>query len=249
MEEYLNKSIEPWILVRRDKPNNLEFIISAISCPFDAYKDKNLAEDDTLACLQNLYNNKLIDYFFTEPRYGNEAEIRNVALKPLIDSKCDYVILVDADEIYTIDQIISIFQFVLKEQFICWFKLSLKNYIFDDKHYLSEPFQPPRIFRVKHGVTNLDSFYHDNEPNYKLKDELFSFKSFTNKVIPVNVAFISHYTWLNNEKSKNKCEYQAKRWGKHMCSYEWDKQNNCLKYNLDYYNRFNIPLPTVVEEK
>ena len=65
-------------------------------------------------------------------------------------------------------------------------------------------------------------------------------------IIGQNVAWIRHYTWLNNERSKKKVEYQkARGW---TCSYEWDYNENKLKFNAEYYKKEKLPFPHVFIE-
>ncbi len=251
--EYVSKSLNPWQQAQSDKLFNSNWLISAVSLPFDKYRDMAVEKDATQDFLRQEYNSHRIDYLATEPEYVDEATARNLALKPLLEAKCDLIILVDADEIITIEQIQKILEFIEVNRFESWFSISYKNYVFDAKHWLAEPFTPPRIFRVHTNGYEIDKFVWDNDIQYK-RELVFSasplpltvsYKELPNKVIPSNLVWIKHLSWLNNESSKNKCEYQQKHFG--HCGYRWDEKEG-LKFNEEFYLTRGLMLPRVISE-
>ena len=128
------------------------------------------------------------------------------------------------------------------------FKISLKNHVFDLDHYLEEPFCPPRIFKTN--INNnlfLEGFYWDNDMCYKTKEDnnsLVSYEAIEElEIIPKEVAYIPHYTWLNDKIGKRKVEYQHKHFG--HCSYKWNEEKECIEFDESFYKNQNLPIPKV----
>ena len=232
--EYIHDCLKDLISFAREGGH----LISCVSVPFAEYEDFYQKEDGTKAIVEDYYAHQQIDFLYTEPEYISEARARTMALQPLLD--CDYVMLIDADEIYSRDDLKKIFKFVGDSEFITWWTVPLKNYV--GEGYSEEPFSPPRIFKTKIGNVVLDKFYHDNEVLYRDGDQFMNFEGMTKAEIPNSLVWIPHYSWLNNERSKQKCEYQKRRWGADFCSYKWD---NGVVFNEDYYKKFNKVMPKI----
>ncbi len=251
--EYVSKSLASWQQAQSDKLFNSNWLISAVSLPFDKYKDMVVEKDATQDFLRQEYNSHRIDYLATEPEYVGEATARNLALKPLLEAKCDLILCWDSDEVATIEQIQKMLEFVEVNRFESWFSISYKNYVFSKSQYLEEPFTPPRIFRVHTNGYEIDKFVWDNDIQYK-RELVFSasplpltvsYKELPNKIIPPNVCFVPHYSWLNVKSSKDKCEYQQKHFG--HSGYRWDEKDG-LKFNEEFYLTRGLMLPRVVSE-
>jgi hypothetical protein len=182
--------------------------------------------------------------------YATEAEVREKGRQILMAGKInvDAIWLLDiADEYYTEKQISSVIRFIEKNSLIAWFKLSLKNYVFNKTKYLTNPFQPPRIWYTRYGDKKLSQCNYDNDFIYKNPNgEVFSDKNLPYLIVPANVAWIKHLSWLSDERSKKKIEYQLIRWN--TCSYKWDHDNNCLTFNEEYYNKLGLGIPEVADE-
>jgi len=237
-EEYVVDSIAPFL--ERDN-----FVVSAVSVPFLEYRDVDDLEDSTTDILRELVAQRKLRYLVDRPRFVQEHEARNHALAHLSKYNVDYIWLVDSDEIYTEDQIDQICEYVEADQGN-FFKLSLKNFVFDKNHYLEEPFCPPRIFKTKVDNLPLYGFYWDNDIAYfeALSRNLFSYEKMKGmKTIPPEVAFIDHYSWLNNEIGKRKVAYQLKHFG--HCSYKWNEEKNILEFNEEFYKKTNTEIPEV----
>jgi hypothetical protein len=112
MEEYIEKSISPWILAREQRLKNHQFFISAVSVPFLEYKELSNVEDNTIPFLREKHLNNQIDYLITEPKYIKEHLARNLALEPLLKQDVDIIWIADADEIPTIEQISNIISYI-----------------------------------------------------------------------------------------------------------------------------------------
>jgi hypothetical protein len=245
--ETLEYSLEHWIKAREFQLAGNQYLISAVSIPFAEYKDIDLPVDETPDLLSNYKNCNLIDYLFTEPKFIKESEARNLALAPLLKEDVDYIILWDGDEVITTSQIISILNFVKLDPFCSWFSISYKNFVFNKNTYLVSPFTPPRIFRVKTNGYTIDSFSWDNDILYNnqfYSNHYVDYKSLPTKVIPKTVAWVDHYTWLSNPKTRAKILYQQKHFNG-VCSYRWNEAKNCVEFDPDFYSRRRLPIPEV----
>ena len=237
-EEYVVDSITPFL--ERDN-----FVVSAVSVPFAEYKEVDDLEDSTTDILRELVTQRKLRYLVDQPRFVQEHEARNHALAHLSKYNVDYIWLVDSDEIYTPDQIDKICEHVEATQGN-FFKLSLKNFVFDKSHYLKEPFCPPRIFKTQAQNLPLCGFYWDNDIAYleALSGNLISYEGINGiETIPPEVAFIDHYSWLNNEIGKRKVAYQLKHFG--HCSYKWNEKKECLEFDENFYKKNKQEIPIV----
>jgi len=246
-EKYINDSISTWVKLREDNPGKV--ILSAVSLPFAEYEGLDIFQDNTTNVLLELEYKRKIDKVFTRPKYIKENEARDLCLQYLLKKECDLIMLVDSDEIFTSEQISNIFDYVDQDKLIAWYSICYKNYIFTDKQYLSAPFTPPRIFRVNVGNFKLDKIYWDNDFMYvsTKTGQTFTNYQLAGRNIPKKVAFVKHYTWMNDEKSKQKIEYQNKHFGG-TCSYAWDNEKGLI-FNEEFYKAYSLKKPEVLTEE
>lgn len=243
--EYVEKSIEPWLQIKQEKPENL--IICAVSAFFKEYNQNIPEEQTTRPYLRGLLKDKKIDYLIDGPDgLLLEHELRNIALQFLLNNhKLDYIFIVDGDEFYSVDGIKKITRYITLDEFVVWYKVHYKNILFNGDVY-TNGFAPPRIFKVKVGDLLLSRCYWDNDMIYKkaLSDKTFEEVAYTklpSQKIPDSIHRPLHYTWLNNERSRDKIQYQKKRgW---LCSYEWDYKNNQLIFNKEFFVKNNLIIP------
>ena len=248
-EEYVVDSITPFL--ERDN-----FVVSAVSLPFAEYEGVDNFKDNTTNILRELVGQRKLKYLVDNPPFIKEHEARNLALEPLSKYNIDYIWLVDSDEIYTPKQIEDICNYVEASD-SNFFHLSLKNFVFDKNHYLEEPFCPPRIFKTKLDIPAvLSEFYWDNDVAYMcsgrlsawgedfVSARLFPYKQLQGvETIPSDIAFIDHYSWLNNTIGKRKVAYQLKHFG--HCGYKWNEKKKCLEFDEEFYKKNNESIPTV----
>lgn len=240
-EEYIDNSLAPWFEAKKLRVNDNDFCICAVSTSFLGF-DNNDKLDNTIPILTKYLQDGKIDYLITEPKNIPEIQARGMALKYLIEEDCEIVWQVDSDEFYTLGQIGQIAYFVELNPFIMWFRLNLRNYVFTDKEYLSEPFTPPRIHRISSNGFIATSFNQDNNIAYGGFDQ----QVFANMTIPMSIAYIKHITWLNNERSRKKVEYQKLRWG--HCSFRWNEKINKLEFDPDFYKKTGQSIPKIITE-
>lgn len=251
-EEYLYDALAPWIQARHDALNGHDFVIAAVSVPFKEYKEMVIIPDSTTELLREFYNDLKIDHFIDGPQFITEAEARDKALQLLLADNVDAVILIDGDEFFTEEQIAKIFDYVTLNKWITWFSLSYKNYVFDKNTYLVDPFTPPRIFIVNSNGYRLNKVFWDNDLSYtgqvvqagSLVMKTISYRELPTKIIPKQIANIKHLTWLSDEKSKKKCEYQKKHFG--HCGYTWGE--NGLEFNKEFYLQKGLEFPRTMKE-
>lgn len=219
----IDQCLTPWMAV--EDVENLKFC--AVSLPFKEYEGKEIPEDDTAEKLTIKYGIDTI----TEPKYIPEYEARNLAFDKLKD--CDYIWILDSDEVYTEQDIEKIIKFVKFNPEIYYFCINFKNYVFDGKCWV-DGFCPPRIFKTKRAK----GFYWDNDMMYDLDGQNMSYKQMSMAKIPKNTAHVKHLTWLNNERTKNKIQYQEEHFkGGFGCSYRWNEEKDCLEFNEEYFKK------------
>lgn len=248
-EETIHQSLAGWLEAKKSKVGGHEYIISAVSIPFQEYKDIDQNADSTPQILGEYVESNKVDYLVTGPKFISESKARDLALEPLLTENLDLVILFDGDEIITVEQILNIINFIQLDPWCSWFSFSYKNYVFDTNTYLVDPFTPPRAFRVKTNGYTLAGFNWDNDTVYKndMHNEYIFFKNLPTKTIPSSIAWIKHLTWLNNEKTKKKIAYQLSHF-KGVCSYQWNIEKNCLEFNRDFYLKNNLPIPLIAKD-
>lgn len=239
-DDYVEEVLQPWINLRKQ----FSTVISCVSNLFSEYFDLGIYQDNskTLDILNKKFENREIDYLFYPEKASQEAIARNEALKPLLSNNCDIVWLLDlSDEIYSEKEIIKTIEFIQSEPFISWFKIEFKNFIFTKDTYI-DGFKPPRIFRRKYNEFNLERFFWDNDVLYKNENISKNYQELPSLIIPKSVCNPLHYTWLNNERSKNKIFYQEKHFANGAgCSFKWG--DNGLEWNEEYFKKTGQPKP------
>lgn len=242
-------NVEPYIHdVLRPFLGRENFVISAVSVPFAEYRQQDFYEDDTIGILEEYRNRGEIEYLTIFPRFIKEHDARNLALDKLKKENVDCVILWDGDECASKEEIDKILSFVESDNDV-WYRLCLKNFVFDKEHYLEDPFAPPRIFRAETSQWKLNSFYWDNDVAYfnKLNGGTVKYDDIlSNKTIPKEVAWIDHYSWLSDKIGERKVKYQTQRWGEGGCSYAWDEEENKLIFNDKYYQKSGLEKPRII---
>lgn len=198
---------------------------------------------------QKKYPDNISTAIFTY--YATEAQSRGYACSILMQNKCDLIWMLDlSDEYYTTQQIDKIIEFVKSEPFTTWFRLSFKNYVFDKKTYLSQPFTPPRIWRTNIGGYKLSDCVYDNDFVYLNSiGAQISDKQLSNYIIPRGVAWIKHYSWLSDERGKLKVKYQASHFSHGAgCSYSWNEKENRLDWNKEYFKKVGEVIPKIEKD-
>ena len=237
VEKYVEASLKNFI-------GRKDFFISAVSVPFSEYAQQSKFVDNTTNILIEYKKEGKISELVTEPHFIVESNARNLALNALSQYNVDYYWMVDGDEIYTDENIDAIVNYVENSSKF-WYSVSLKNFVFDKKTHLEEPFCPPRIFpSYKYGFFD-PQFYWDNDLVYSKigSTETCNFRSFSNEAIPKEVAWVDHYTWLNDEIGQRKVKYQIDHFG--HCSFKWVEDH--LEFVEIYFQKTGEKKPVLVK--
>lgn len=247
--DLVEKSLNPWIDLRCqylgqfDRQTNI--LICGVSVKFAGFEGK---DDGTRDYLRGMAADWDIDYLIDGPDNIPEIVARGMALKYLIDSGADTIIQWDSDEVTNAEELGKMLRFIDQNEFITSFRFSYKNLVFTPDQYLEEPFTPMRVHRVKNGSYIAYDFWDDNNIMYRgtITRDFRRDIGFSNLTIPPTIFNPEHWTWLSDERSKKKCEYQNRRWG--HCSYKWDENKNELIFNNEYFKKMNLPYPKVLKK-
>ncbi len=241
-EDMLYRVIAPWLNVKCNL-EKVEFKIAVVHGLFKENKDNGVSDNDE-ATLNLIKGGQWHDYLYIQPEgvYESEAQIRDKGLQFLLKQECDYVWLLDGDEVYQEWEIAQALKFIGNEHFISWFNIEFKNLTFNENTY-TKSFCPPRIFRVKSGGFRLNSMYWDNDVSYlDERGNSVLYTQLSSRSIPVSQCNPLHFTWLNNERSKNKIAYQEAHFKSGAgCSFKWGE--NGLEWNEDYFTKTGQPKP------
>lgn len=230
-EEYIDDCLTPWFNLK----DKLDITIGCTSGMFSDYRKFGFKPQNR-ETLNKLLNYDL-DFLLTTGNNGffNEDTSRNNILN-LLKNKCDVIWILDADEIYTENQILGIVRYVQSHPECDWFRINFKNYVFNKDTFING-YNPPRIFRTdRYG--GIDKFYFDNHIQYNNGEK------FDNKIkgtVPRNIAWVTHYTWLDDDpKVPEKVKYQNHRFA-NGCAYGYE--NGKLVFSKSFYNKINLELP------
>ncbi len=259
-EDMLTMSLSPWLEARKQRLGGHDFVIAAVSVPFEGFSQEGPLDDTT----ENLVAHRvggLIDHVITpmvmdgedDPRKWKETEARGAALTWLVSAGTDWTIQADSDEGYTIDEIQRICAFVEARPHVPWFRGSLRNAVFTKDQYLVEPFTPARIHRSHVPGLKAARFWDDNNVEYEctapdMKGVFARDLTLPSARIPKSVAWVKHMTWLNDSRSRLKILYQTqgRKWP--SCSFAWDDSRGGLVWNEEHFRRTGQPIPEVAHD-
>jgi len=241
--DYVEKCYSAWIKYRAENPEKL--VIICIDTKFKETEDgADHSTDGTLELLKKYKEDGLIDYVVEAPPGLMEHESRNLGLDICKKENCDVIHSIGSDEVYTVEQIKQIYDFVEKKKFIAYFQIYHKNLVFDEKHY-TDDFCPNRVWRIKYGNAVLNGFNGDDNCYWTDGVITIGEKGLPSLRIPKNIAFILHYTWCHPKRCKEKIAYQTRRWNEHGCSFKWNEEKDCLEFDEVYYQQRNMSPPEV----
>lgn len=244
MEEYLSFSLTPWVEIRRTQVGGHQYLICAVSVPFEGFEAG--PADGTVDRLERLRLHNHIDAVITSNTPIKETTARGDAMNWLIAHGADTIWQWDGDEMTQPTDIERIVRFVDSRSLVSWFRVSYRNAVFTKDQYLIEPFCPPRIHRVRPAGLTAHSFWDDNNVLYRDgSDAEVRDVNLSSLTIPAIIAHPRHFTWLSDERSKRKISYQHKRWG--HSSFRWDERHG-LCFDESYYTAKGLPLPEVAHD-
>lgn len=229
----LTQSLAPWLTARALKMDGHSFVIAAVSVPFTGF-DNGPVDPATHHVLAKALEAGEIDHLILGDQPVEETEARGEALKRLVADGVEVSWLVDADEIYALDEISRVFTFIASRPLVTAFRGSLKNYVGiagDSKTYIAKPFTPMRGHRTHiAGGYVAAGFWDDNNVVYCrpwVPEDCVRDTSLSCITIPKTIQFTPHYSWPASERSRRKIAYQNARPG-WLCDFAWDDSRGGL---------------------
>ena len=246
MEDYVQRSISPWIEARDTKVGGHEFVICAVSQPFVGFEVDEL--DKTQSILVALHEDGQIDHVISGSEPVKEVDARGAALRWLLAQGVTLTWMADSDEFTTLAEVGSVLRFVQSRPGITAFRGSLKNYILDERTYMVEPFNPMRIHRTDSGSYTAYSFWDDNNVLYRgsITRDFKRDIDFPTLTIPRTVCFTPHMSWTSDERGRRKQAYQRARWV--HCSFKWNEKVGKLEWDESYFAKTGEPIPETAQD-
>lgn len=243
--DFIARCLEPWIEFNKVS-NSIEIVV--VDAKFKETDDGSNSlnsNDGTLDILKDYQEKGLIKLIVAKPGL-TEAEARNLGVEYLLTKNVDFIKLIGVDEIWTIQEINNVTEYIQKHPLITWFRIEYKNLTFSSNTFV-KGFRPGRIFRVQSADYRVKEMYYDDDFLYiSNSKQIVNYKTLPCKQIPVNVSNPLHYTWLNDIRSKAKVKYQEIRFNPPIgfgCSFKWNDEKNCLEWNEEYFKRSGESIP------
>jgi hypothetical protein len=246
-DKYVNDCLNPWFKLK-DKYN---FVFAVNSGMFADYQTLGLPfrNEKTLELLSEYE----LDFQVTTKGKNLlfEDDSRNTCLNFLNKQDCDLIWYLDGDETYTTDQIENILDFIHRNPSPDWYSVVFKNLTIHE--HLFQDYVHERIVWAKR-YGGISSYYFDNQFTYKDGSKISSHPGI---VIPKNLAYIKHYSWLTNDsRTKDKIIYQRLRYcGEDgqlpedcRCTFEWDNERDVLKFSDVFHKCRGVDIPVLHEE-
>ena len=237
-ENYVDDCLNPWINLKE----KYDITIGCVSGMFKPYLDLGFKSKNQ-GTLKKLSEHN-IDYLIStgEKILLGENESRDSILN-ILKKDNDIIWILDGDEFYTEKDIINIINYIESTPLTDWYSINFKNYTFTEQLYFNG-FCPPRIFR-NNRYGGIDKFFFDNHIQYNNGE---SFENKKSLLIPRNVAWIKHYSWLETDfRTQEKIKYQNLRF-KNGCYFNWDENTNKLSFNQKYFESVNEEQPILHED-
>lgn len=241
----LHKVIEPWIKLKNLYKENI--YISITTALFKEYWELGKIYDNNEmenTCRNLLINNEINDFnIIKNPILDFES--RNACWDNLKDKNLDLVWQLDLfDEYYSLEEILNTINWIQTNNLYDTYRVNFKNYFgeINSNNYILD-FNPPRINWVKK-FNGLNKWYWDNwiEYNNGQKSEFSS-----QCTIPTTICNPKHLSWVGPKDFLiNKIKYQHKAIG--CCSYKWDEKEDAIKFDLDYYIKYNKEIPEIFND-
>ena len=239
--DYIDESFQPWLNLRKE----LNLVLAAANGRFivSPKESSNIKGSHSLLKLIG----KDLDYLLassTKDHFWTEEQSHNYLLNYALDQKVDLVWMVDADECYTEKEIKSIINYVQENPSYNSYHVQFKNYVFQ-KPYWQDGFNKSVIYWTNKNQ-GLQEFYFDNDIIYK--NGLRTHEDPNRCIIPKNIAFVKHYSWLEDDsRTKDKIIYQNIKYSGEegaKCGFKYNKKNR-LVYNRLFFEKRGIEMPIV----
>jgi len=242
--ELMPRALAPWINIRKNRGiDEIDSLTISLShgCFEETAKlgfpisSTDLSDD----WMSAQYLNRQVDNAIIYDKPMKEYDMWTGNYNSFKDS-VDFMVMLNHDEIWTNEEIQSLFRYIAWNPFVDYYKINFKNYCINENTWVSD-FIVPRMWWTKNNG-GLKRFYKDElvEYNNGKKDTECSFA-----IVPT--IFPKHLSWVGTrEYLQRKLAFQSLRFG--SCSYAWDNERDCLKLNDDFYLKFRIPKPILNHE-
>lgn len=236
--DYIDKCFQPWINLR----NEFNLVLASTNGRYDlSTKESDAKGSHSLVKLIGKDLDFLIHSSGKDHRWSEEQS-RTYMLNFMKDQKVDLIWCIDADEFYTEQNIKDILNYITNNPTYDAYAIQFKNYVFEVPFWV-DGFQKDVIYWMdRHD--GIKYFNFDNDITYN-NNQWSQYNN--NKItIPKSIAYIDHYTWLNNdsripEKIRNQnIKYDGEVGVK--CAYKYD-ENNKLIFNELFWKSRNLEIP------
>ena len=237
--DHIDRCFQPWLNLREE----LDLVLASTNGRYNISDLKfDYKGNDSLIKLLGKNLDFLVHSTSVNHRW-TEEESRTYMLNYMLDRKVDLIFVIDADEFYTEEQIRNILKYVQENSNYDAYNVQFKNYVIKLPYWI-EGFNKSVIYWCdRHG--GIKCFNFDCEIAYN--DGTIIQKNTNVNIIPKNIAFVDHYSWLENDpRTKEKTVLQnVKYFGEEnlKCAFCYD-QNNNLIVNENFYKKRVGLLPT-----
>lgn len=244
-ERYISQTLKPWLELRSNSKDH-EFLLAASNGQWLNYKEAGI-EPTFDSTGQILFDSDLdFMYRITGNMLISEEESRTFLLRYLQQNECDLIWILDGDEVWSVEEILRTIEYVQQYPDQEFFRVNFKNYTLRLPLFVND-FYRTTIYRdkVRGGIQR---FFFDTDVVYgdgNIPDSL------QNHIIPRDIAFPDHYTWLREdkrcfEKIKNQEHKYVNAGEKQVrCSYKIDGDD--IKFNEAFWQNRGMQIPVLRE--
>jgi hypothetical protein len=237
--DYIDRCFQPWLNLREE----LNLVLASTNGRYDLSDLKFVYKgNDSLIKLLGKNLDFLVHSTSVNHRWSEEQS-RTYMLNYMLDRKVDLIFVIDADEFYTEEQIRNILKYIKENPNYDAYNVQFKNYVIKLPYWI-EGFNKSVIYWCDRH-SGIKCFNFDCEIAYN--DGTIIQKNTNVNIIPKNIAFVEHYSWLENDpRTKEKTVLQnIKYFGEEnlKCSFCYDENNNLIVNENFYRKRIGL-LPT-----
>ena len=237
--DHIDRCFQPWLNLREE----LNLVLASTNGRYDLSDLKfDYKGNDSLIKLLGKNLDFLVHSTSVNHRWSEEQS-RTYMLNYMLDRKVDLIFVIDADEFYTEEQIRNILKYIKENPNYDAYNVQFKNYVIKLPYWI-EGFNKSVIYWCDRH-SGIKCFNFDCEIAYN--DGTIIQKNTNVNIIPKNIAFVEHYSWLENDpRTKEKTVLQnIKYFGEEnlKCSFCYDENNNLIVNENFYRKRIGL-LPT-----
>jgi FkbM family methyltransferase len=237
--DHIDRCFQPWLNLREE----LNLVLASTNGRYDLSDLKfDYKGNDSLIKLLGKNLDFLVHSTSVNHRWSEEQS-RTYMLNYMLDRKVDLIFVIDADEFYTEEQIRNILKYIKENPNYDAYNVQFKNYVIKLPYWI-EGFNKSVIYWCDRH-SGIKCFNFDCEIAYN--DGTIIQKNTNVNIIPKNIAFVEHYSWLENDpRTKEKTVLQnVKYFGEEnlKCSFCYDENNNLI-VNENFYKKRVGLLPT-----